>query len=42
VAAYLTINAIGAALDRVERRTPPGSVILPMNLMLTARRPASS
>jgi SAM-dependent methyltransferase len=42
VAAYLAINGVGAVLDRVERRTPPGSVILPMNLMLTARRPASS
>src|SRR3954468_2896791 len=41
VAAYLAINAVGAVLDRVERRTPPGSVILPMNLMVTARRPAS-
>ena len=39
VAAYLAINAIGAGLDRVERRTPPGSYVLPMNLMLTARRP---
>lgn len=42
VLAYLGINAVGAALDAVERRTPPGAVILPMNLMLTARRPASS
>src|SRR3954447_5139704 len=41
VAAYLAINAIGGVLDRVEQRTPPGSYILPMNLMLTARRPAS-
>jgi SAM-dependent methyltransferase len=41
VAAYLAINAIGGALDWVERRTPPGSYILPMNLMLTAQRPAS-
>ena len=41
VAAYLAINAVGSGLDRVEGRTPPGSYILPMNLMLTARRPAS-
>jgi SAM-dependent methyltransferase len=41
VGAYLAINALGAALDRVERRTPPGSYVLPMNLMLTARRPGT-
>jgi SAM-dependent methyltransferase len=41
VAAYLAINAVGEGLDRVERRTPPGSYVLPMNLMLTARRPTA-
>jgi SAM-dependent methyltransferase len=38
--AYLLINAIGACLDWVERRRPPETHVLPMNLMLTARRPA--
>jgi SAM-dependent methyltransferase len=41
VAAYLTINGIGWLLDWVERRNPTQSNILPMNLMLTARRPRS-
>jgi SAM-dependent methyltransferase len=38
---YLLINAVGAALDWAERRRPRTHV-LPMNVMLTARRPASS
>jgi SAM-dependent methyltransferase len=36
--AYLLINAVGACLDRAERGRPRTHV-LPMNLMLTARRP---
>ena len=39
VAAYLVINAIGWVLDWVERHGPRRSHILPMNLILTARRP---
>ena len=37
---YLLINGMGAVLDRVERSGPQGANILPMNLMVTARRPA--
>jgi len=40
VALYLLINGFGALLDRVERAGPQGANILPMNLMVTARRPA--
>jgi SAM-dependent methyltransferase len=42
VGLYLLVNAIGGALDRVERSRTPGANVLPMNLMLTARRPASA
>jgi SAM-dependent methyltransferase len=38
VAAYVVINALGALLDRFERRQPPRRHILPMNIMLVARR----
>jgi SAM-dependent methyltransferase len=38
--AYLAINGIGGALDSIERRMPQGDNVLPMNLMLTARRPS--
>ena len=38
-AAYLAVNAIGAALDAAERRFGHGDYTLPTNLMLTARRP---
>ena len=38
-AAYLTLNALGARIERAEeRRDSPYR--LPMNLMLVARRPA--
>jgi hypothetical protein len=37
---YTIVSGIGAVLDRVERAGPQGANILPMNLMLTARRPA--
>jgi SAM-dependent methyltransferase len=36
---YLLINAAGALLDRLEPRFRRGSDTLPMNLLLTARRP---
>jgi SAM-dependent methyltransferase len=41
LAAYLLINGVGACLDWFERRHPSRQHILPMNLMLTARRPAA-
>jgi SAM-dependent methyltransferase len=36
---YLLVNALGTALDAVERRMPRGSTTLPVNILLTARRP---
>ena len=36
---YLVVNAIGAAVDRAERRYARSSLVLPMNLLLTAKRP---
>ena len=36
---YLLVNAAGFLLDRAERRYVRGSATLPMNLLLTARRP---
>src|SRR4051812_16319053 len=39
VLAYILVNGAGAVLDRIERSRTPGANILPMNLMLTARRP---
>jgi SAM-dependent methyltransferase len=36
---YLVVNALGFLLDRVERRYVRSSATLPMNLLLTARRP---
>jgi SAM-dependent methyltransferase len=39
LAAYLAINSLGASLNRFERRHPTRQHILPMNLMLVARRP---
>lgn len=38
--AYLLVNGAGAALDWAERRKGAGSATLPMNLMVSARRPA--
>jgi len=38
--AYLMINAIGALLTQLERRVPNGTYTLPMNLLVSARRPA--
>lgn len=39
VPVYLALNGIGALLDRAEQRQSTGMVTLPMNLLLTARRP---
>jgi SAM-dependent methyltransferase len=36
---YLLVNTLGAALDRAERRYARSSLTLPMNLLVTARRP---
>lgn len=38
--AYLLVNGIGALLDGAERRLARSTMTLPMNLMVTARRPA--
>ena len=37
---YAGVNVIGLGLDALERRTADGSHVLPMNLLLTAERPA--
>jgi SAM-dependent methyltransferase len=39
-AAYAAINGAGALLDAVERRAKRHPYTLPMNLMITARRPS--
>jgi SAM-dependent methyltransferase len=36
---YLIVNGLGFLLDRAERRPERSSLTLPMNLLLTARRP---
>jgi len=36
---YLLVNGVGLMLDRVERRSARSAATLPMNLLLTARRP---
>ena len=36
---YLAVNATGLAIDRIERRYARSDRTLPMNLLLTARRP---
>lgn len=38
---YLALNGLGGLLDRIERRLARSSLTLPMNLLLTARRPAN-
>jgi SAM-dependent methyltransferase len=38
-AAHLLLNLAATALDRVERRFDRGPITLPVNLLLTARRP---
>lgn len=42
VAGYLLLNAVAAVLERFETRTATGTVTLPMNLLLQARRPAAA
>jgi hypothetical protein len=37
--AYLMLNMLGMALDRAEKRVSRTPLTLPMNLLLTARRP---
>jgi SAM-dependent methyltransferase len=37
---YFLVNCIGLALDRAEQRLARSTLTLPMNLLLTARRPA--
>jgi SAM-dependent methyltransferase len=37
--AYAAINAVGAGIDAAERQTKRHAYTLPMNLMITARRP---
>jgi SAM-dependent methyltransferase len=37
---YLLVNGVGFALDRAERRFARSSLTLPVNLLVTARRPA--
>jgi SAM-dependent methyltransferase len=39
-AAYAAINGLGAVLDALERRASRHRYTLPMNLMITARRPS--
>lgn len=36
---YVALNACGSVLDSLERRHAKGTVTMPMNLLLTARRP---
>ena len=36
---YLVVNGVGFVLDRAERRFARSSLTLPMNLLVTARRP---
>jgi hypothetical protein len=36
---YLAVNGMGLFLDRAERRLARSSLTLPMNLLVTARRP---
>lgn len=40
--AYLAINGAGMLLDRLEGRYASGAYALPMNLLLSARRPADA
>jgi len=39
---FLALNACGAALDRLEQGGSGGAVTLPMNLLVTAERPADA
>ena len=40
--AYLLVNGVGLLLDRSERKHASGRFTLPMNLLVTARRPADA
>jgi hypothetical protein len=40
VAGYVVVNAIGRLLEAVDRRLVRGPLRLPMNLLVSARRPA--
>ena len=42
VLSYLGINALAAVADRLERRRSPEDPTLPMNLLVSARRPPAS
>jgi SAM-dependent methyltransferase len=37
---YLALNGLASVLDALERRSAPDTLTLPMNLLLTARKPA--
>ena len=39
---YLLVNGVGIVLDGVERRFARSSMTLPMNLLVTARRPVNA
>jgi len=39
-AVYVALNGLAAVLDAAERRSAEGTLTLPMNLMVTARKPA--
>jgi hypothetical protein len=39
---YLFVNGVSLVLDRAERRFARSSLTLPMNLLVTARRPTQS
>lgn len=39
---YLALNGCGSLLDTLEQRTADGAITLPMNLLVTARRPRTS
>ena len=39
---YLALNGCGSLLDTLEQRTVDGAITLPMNLLVTARRPRTT
>jgi SAM-dependent methyltransferase len=41
-AVYIALNGLAAVLDAVERRSAEGTLTLPMNLLVTARKPADA
>jgi SAM-dependent methyltransferase len=38
---FVALNIVGGLLDAVERREAAGNITLPMNLLVTARKPSS-